>query len=367
MPIFDQGYQHWNGKLGGHAWRWFAITRQGVITVSKLKAVRAVVILAWTPALLLAIFLSIWGLIEQKSALLTAFGNLLQALPEEIQGGPKDFRKTIWTLAYYNFFGLEIYFSLLIVALVGPNLISQDLRFNAMPLYFSKPLRRIDYFIGKLGVIATFIAAVSIFPAILAYALGVSFSLDATVVRDTWRILVASIAFGSVVSLSAGALMLAISSLSKNSRYVAAIWMGIWIVGGVTGTILTDTVRRPWCPLTSYQRNLELVRNGLLDTADARNRVVGLMESSERKVRETMQSMGPFGRRQPFARRASNLPPPPPAEDDDNPFSIRNRKIPMVPDRETVPWTWAAGVLAGLFAVSVWILTTRVKSLDRLR
>ena len=30
MPIFDQGYQHWNGTLSGHAWRWLAITRRGV-------------------------------------------------------------------------------------------------------------------------------------------------------------------------------------------------------------------------------------------------------------------------------------------------------------------------------------------------
>ena len=41
----------------------------------------------------------------------------------------------------------------LLVLLVGPSLISQDLRFNAIPLYFSRPLRRFDYFVGKLGVI----------------------------------------------------------------------------------------------------------------------------------------------------------------------------------------------------------------------
>ena len=35
MPIFDQGYQHWNGTLSGHAWRWLAITRQGVRSSSR--------------------------------------------------------------------------------------------------------------------------------------------------------------------------------------------------------------------------------------------------------------------------------------------------------------------------------------------
>ena len=35
MPIFDQGYQHWDGKLSGHAWRWLAVARRGVKTQLK--------------------------------------------------------------------------------------------------------------------------------------------------------------------------------------------------------------------------------------------------------------------------------------------------------------------------------------------
>ena len=48
---------------------------------------------------------------------------------------------------------------MLLVVLAGPNLISRDLRFNALPLYFSRPLTRLDYFLGKLGVIAALVAA----------------------------------------------------------------------------------------------------------------------------------------------------------------------------------------------------------------
>ncbi len=31
------------------------------------------------------------------------------------------------------------------------------------------------------------------------------------------------------------------------------------------------------------------------------------------------------------------------------------------------PWIWSAGVLAGLLGLSLWTLSMRVKSLDRLR
>ena len=73
---------------------------------------------------------------------------------------------------------------MILVLLVGPDLISQDLRFNAIPLYLSRPVRRFEYFLGKLGVIGVFLGAVTIGPALLAFALGMA-SASTAVVRDT--------------------------------------------------------------------------------------------------------------------------------------------------------------------------------------
>ena len=71
---------------------------------------------------------------------------------------PTAYRVTAWTILFHFFLMAEMWFIMILVLLVGPSLISQDLRFNALPLYFSRPVRRIDYFIGKLGVIAFFSA-----------------------------------------------------------------------------------------------------------------------------------------------------------------------------------------------------------------
>src|ERR1700681_3509418 len=54
MPIFDQGYQHWNGELTSHAWRWWAITRHGVRVGMKNRFLRLMIIVAWLPAVALA-------------------------------------------------------------------------------------------------------------------------------------------------------------------------------------------------------------------------------------------------------------------------------------------------------------------------
>ena len=190
--------------------------------------------------------LCLWGLVERQSALIESITPLLSAfLGRPILAGPRDVpRRNLDALLPLSSWLGELWFSMVLVLLVGPNLISQDLRYNALPLYFSRPLRRIDYFLGKLGVIVAFLAAVIIVPSIVAYVLGLLFSLDITIVRDTSRILLASMCYGLVIAVSAGMLMLALSSLSRNSRYVALFWMGIWIVTSTVSAVLHDSRSR---------------------------------------------------------------------------------------------------------------------------
>src|SRR5437868_6613290 len=70
MPIFDQGYQHWSGHLAGHGWRWFAIAQRGVRNALQGRWVRLLMIVAWLPAIVLAVALCLWGLLERQSALI---------------------------------------------------------------------------------------------------------------------------------------------------------------------------------------------------------------------------------------------------------------------------------------------------------
>jgi ABC-2 type transport system permease protein len=325
MPIFDQGYQHWQGSLSSHAWRWLTISRHGVRAQFKSRWTRIVVLFAWLPALTLAGVLIVWGLIEQKSTLIAPLMSLLTGLPDEFKVSPQTYRISIWTISYQFFFQVEIFFSMILIILVGPGLISQDLRFNAMPLYFSRPLRRIDYFIGKLGVIGFVLGVVAVGPAILAYLLGMCFSLDLAVIKDTARLFFASVGYGLVVVLSAGTLMLAMSSLTRNSRYVGVIWMGIWFISSGVSVALTNLLHRDWCPIFSYTANLLRISNALLGT---------------RSAWEPLATFFPEQRREQQLATLSNT---------------------------GYPWYWSALVLAALFGISIWILSQRVKSLDRLK
>lgn len=381
MPIFDQGYQHWSGELSGHGWRWLAVTRQGVRVGLKSRLLRYVLFAAWVPAVVLVLVLCLWGLLERKSGMITGLIEMIEAMQPGLVAQPRHYRVDIWRLAYSYFLHTELWFSMILVLLVGPSLISQDLRFNALPLYFSRPLRRIDYFLGKFGVVAVFLGLVTIVPALVAYALGLLFSLDITIIRDTFGILLSSIGYGIVITFSAGLLVLALSATSRNSRYVALFWLGIWTVTGIVTLALQSadsqqrrfayyrevTIPRPeprsatqsrearaaqmltwrearskaeekyrrgelefsqrdWRPLISYSANLSRIGERLLATNEAW-RKISLMQPDLRS-RERMQFnyMGP-----------------------------------------EFPWYWSALVLTGLFGLSACILNYSIKSLDKLK
>ncbi|HKB41681.1 MAG TPA: ABC transporter permease subunit [Gemmataceae bacterium] len=383
MPIFDQGYQHWSGELAGHAWRWLAITRHGVRIGMKNRLLRIALMVAWLPAVVLAFSLSVWGLVEQKSDLVQPLLPIVTSfLGPEIVDNAKAYRVEVWTICYDYFLLTELRLSMIVILLVGPGLISRDLRFNALPLYFSRPLRRIDYFLGKLGVVVVFLGLVLVVPPLVAYVLGLLFSLDVTVLRDTLPLLLACVGYGAVMSLSAGLLILALSSLSRNSRYVGLFWLAVWFVSSIVGTVL-EAVNREHRMHQMYRQMAAAEAappgGGASKTPEDRQRqAMARQEAQKRFWAEIQQqeraaarsdwrplfsytaNLSRVGRHwlgadASWERLAKTVPP----EERDR-FLLENMG-------SQYPWYWSAAVLAVLFGISVCILNFRVRSLDRLK
>ena len=108
--------------------------------------------------------------------------------------------------------------------------------------------------------------------------------------------LAASLAYGAVVVLSAGTLMLAISSLSRNSRFVGASGSRLWLVSGVAATVLNQTIHKDWCPLLSYTANLTRIRDTLLDSQTSWDKLAELSLAGQNQLRQAARP-SPFRRR----------------------------------------------------------------------
>jgi ABC-2 type transport system permease protein len=369
MPIFDQGYQHWNGHLASQVWRWWAISRQGVRAQLKNKMTRLWILVCFGPALALVGFMILWSLLEQGNQ---SIQTILQFLPQQFRDIPKDYRVTVWTLAYHIFFMGQLFMLMILVLLIGPGLISNDMRFNALPLYLSRPVRRWEYFLGKLGVIGTYVLLVTAVPATLARILGVLFSLSWAAVVEVFPILLGALAVSVIMALVLGLWMLALSSLSRNSRYVSMMWFGFWLITNILSGALFGILRtEDWPVALSLTRNVQRVEEALLDTENAWAKV----DQGIRMSQEVVSRQVPIPRLPPgIVPNRINVPQQPPRgrfgvltswrTDSEGRVTVTERSGPF---RSIFPWTWSAAALAALGVLALCILMFRVRSLDRPR
>jgi ABC-2 type transport system permease protein len=367
MPIFDQGYQHWQGTLASQLWRWWAITRHSVRMQFKSKWTRFCLVACIGPAFALILTLILWSLLEQGNSWLRP---ILQLLPPELQRIPQEYRLTIWTFAFHFFFLIQFFFVMVLVLLVGPDLISKDIRFNALPLYLSRPVRRWEYFLGKFGVIAFFTLLVTAAPAVVAWIFGALFSLSLEAIREVLPLLFGSILISLVITVSAGLLMLALSSLSRNSRYVSMMFFAFWLLTNMMSGALYGILRtEDWPMAVSYTRNLQRLEEQLLHTDASWDKLSNIMKLSDlmKRKQEAANSLLPIPGMSNFPQPRGNRP--------ESSFRYgveRSQRNNVViersgPFRSLFPWQWSAAILFGLGVLSLCILMFRVKSLDRLR
>ena len=107
----------------------------------KNRFVRMLMLISWLPALGLAVALCVWGLLERNSTLIAPLLPILRNIFNvQILQDPRNYRIEIWTICYDYFLKTEMYLSMLLVLLIGPSLISQDLRLQRpAALLFSAP------------------------------------------------------------------------------------------------------------------------------------------------------------------------------------------------------------------------------------
>ena len=153
---------------------------------------------------------------------------------------------------FRDFLGTQDFFVFIITVWVGAGLVANDKRANALQIYLSKPLTRIEYIAGKLVILATFLLMVTWVPAILLLVLQVAFSGSFSFLRQNLYLFPAVTVFAFLQVLLAAFTMLALSSLSKSSRYVAILYAGAyWFSHAVFGVIyaITGSTKLSWLSL----------------------------------------------------------------------------------------------------------------------
>jgi len=137
-----------------------------------------------------------------------------------------------------------------VVGLVAPRLIAGDLRAKAWLVYFTRPISRGDYILGKVGVLAAIVSLITLVPALVLWAVGVLVSPSVQVAVATWDLPLRILAAAAAVTIPTVLLALAYSSLTAESRIAAFAWFATWVAcwiahGALTGADLAAQARSP--------------------------------------------------------------------------------------------------------------------------
>jgi ABC-2 type transport system permease protein len=120
---------------------------------------------------------------------------------------------------------------LLFLAIVAPELVSRDLRAHVLPLYFSRPLRRTDYALVKLGAMVSAMWLVLAGPLLLMFLGGVfSQQGGASGAWDEFTDFLGGLSYAAIYALTFSVVAVLVAALASRRAVAAAAIAGVFLV-----------------------------------------------------------------------------------------------------------------------------------------
>jgi hypothetical protein len=239
-PIHDQSYRRYQGARLPLGRSWAIIAGTGIRAMFGKWLFLVLLLLSWIPFIVRAVQIYAVTMYPQAGQLLPIDASLFRDFIEQ-QGA-------------FVFF-VSVY--------VGSGLIANDRRANALQIYLSKPLMRIEYIAGKLAVLMFFLATITLLPALLLVIVQIALAGGIGLMRASPQI-VPAVLLASVVRVAvASVTMLALSSLSKSSRFVAILYTGVIFFSEAMYGVLTFITGSTAVAWVSIPGNLEQVTDAM--------------------------------------------------------------------------------------------------------
>jgi ABC-2 type transport system permease protein len=240
MPIHDLGYRSWDVPPATLGWRWLVIGKTGIRNAWKNKWLARVLFCLLIPAAMVGICIFFFEQANQQPELRVAFARVFKGNPStrqiaaDVLIDPSTARHDVWAWLLFTFFRYpQAVGMVMVVGLIAPRLIAQDVRSRAFLLYFSRPLTPLEYVLGKAMTIWFYLVLITTVPALLLYVLGIALSPGISVVMDTYDLPIRIILASFVLIIPTTSLALCFSSLTHESRYAGFMWFTTWILGYV--------------------------------------------------------------------------------------------------------------------------------------
>lgn len=267
MPIHNLGYREWDGQRESGRSRWSVIATIGIRRAWQSKWLRRIAFVIWAPPLVYGILIFLFEQFLSSNA--TSSGMETRVLQDMLkvflpaETGPAvanaissvkftdpeklltAVRPMFWKSVLLQLQRSQCICMVIVVGLIAPPLISQDVRSRAFLLYFSRPLTRQQYIGGKFATVAAFLVLTCTLPQLLLYVFAVLLSPDVSVVAYTWDLPLRTMAASMVMIVPTTMLALMLSALTTETRFATFGWFIIWIFGLAAYSVMRNLSGEP--------------------------------------------------------------------------------------------------------------------------
>ncbi len=237
MPIRERGYYNWDGTLLNSRFKWFPIFTNGIKTVYKKRFSKLLFASASFPFFIFLIALYVSSKPELK---------IMSRLVKMISSDALLFRTY-----YVN--GFLIFMCSIISVFAGSDLISNDIKHKSISLYLARPLSKLDYIAGKFSITLFYLLLFTLVPGILLVIFKIIFTGDFSA---GLVLLFKSIIFPLVISLFWSSLILMLSSLSENARFVKIIFFVVFFLTQMVAGIFNEIFKNSSFLYISIEKNI---------------------------------------------------------------------------------------------------------------
>jgi len=246
MPIHERGYRRRDAPAALRTFRAAPIAR---LAFQQLLARRALIVLGLISLIPFVIETFVLFLMQR----FPDFASFLAPLPE-------TFGRCLLA---------QIVFAVLITVWGGTSLVADDLRSGALLVYFSRPLTRADYVLGKLGVLVVLNLAVTAVPMLLLWIVAVAFDAHDLVGRGLAFLPGSILALALIASFVLSVLALAAGAATRSGMIGAGVILAVLLLTEIAAVPLPAGARVP-LHMLSIGRHLIVLEQALFGaTAEA--------------------------------------------------------------------------------------------------
>lgn len=243
MTIREKGYLHWEGELKKRRLPWWALSWLGIRLAFKKKYFKFIIFTSFVPAVVFLAGIYISERIEDFQFMVGGSQKILEVNPR-------------YFMTYFTSDFL-LFMMVMIMVVSGAGLIADDLKYNALQLYFSRPLEKMDYLVGKAVIIYFFLLMLTLVPGIVFILFKLLFAGNFKFITSYPWLPLSVIFYSLLVATFFCCYTLFLSASSKHRRYVSILIFGLYIFSDILFGFFYENFKKPAFALLSLKANLQ--------------------------------------------------------------------------------------------------------------